>query len=79
MKRTESIGIRVTDEVKAAAIDAALSDHRSVSSLVEKLLIEYLVSDGYLDLKQDGSRRKNLQSAVRTQGEARFLTSADCD
>lgn len=80
MKRTESIGIRVTNKVKAAAIDAAMSDNRSVSSLVEKLLIEYLISDGYLDAKKDLPRRKKSQiSVIRDGGEVRLLSPADSD
>lgn len=48
MARTASIGIRVEPEVKAAAEKAAGDDHRTVASLVEKLLIEHLKAKGYL-------------------------------
>ncbi len=42
MARTAGIGIRVPPEVKEAAERAAADDHRSVASLLEKLLVEYL-------------------------------------
>ena len=43
-----SIGVRMAGEIKAAAAKAAAEDRRSISSLVEKLLVEYLTSEGYL-------------------------------
>ena len=48
MARTANIGIRVEPDLKEAADRAAADDHRSVASLVEKLLIEYLEREGYL-------------------------------
>ena len=42
MARTASIGIRVEPAVKEAAEKAAAADHRTVASLIEKLLIEHL-------------------------------------
>jgi hypothetical protein len=48
MTRTASIGIRVDPTVKAAAEKAAADDHRTVASLIEKLLVEHLVKGGYL-------------------------------
>lgn len=48
MTRTASIGIRVEPDIKAAAEKAAADDHRTVASLIEKLLIEYLRQQGYL-------------------------------
>ena len=48
MKRSATIGVRVDPQVKRAAEDAALDDHRSVASLLEKLLIVYLRKAGYL-------------------------------
>ena len=44
-----AIGVRMAGEIKQAASVAAAADRRSVSSLMEKLLVEYLVSEGYLD------------------------------
>jgi hypothetical protein len=40
--RSAPIGIRVTPSVKKAAEKAAAADHRTVASLIEKLLIEHL-------------------------------------
>ncbi len=40
--------MRVDPKVKAATRRAADDDHRSMASLVEKLLVEYLVAAGYL-------------------------------
>jgi hypothetical protein len=48
MARTANIGIRVEPDLKDAADRAAADDHRSVASLVEKLLTEYLEREGYL-------------------------------
>ena len=44
-----AIGVRMAGEIKQAAAKAAAADRRSVSSLMEKLLVEYLVSEGYLN------------------------------
>ena len=48
MAKTSAISVRVPDDVKAAAEKAATADSRSVASLVEKLLTEYLRKAGYL-------------------------------
>ena len=48
MARTGSIGIRVEPIVKKAAEKAAADDRRTLASLVEKVLVEYLVKEGYL-------------------------------
>jgi hypothetical protein len=46
--KTPSLGIRVRPETKAALEKAATDDFRSVSSLVEKILVEWLRKKGYL-------------------------------
>jgi hypothetical protein len=46
--RSAPIGIRVTPATKAAAEKAAAADHRTLASLIEKLLLEYLIEKGYL-------------------------------
>ncbi len=51
MKRSATIGVRVDPAVKQAAENAAQDDHRSVSSLLEKLLIIHLRESGYLNRK----------------------------
>ncbi|WP_177215017.1 hypothetical protein [Tranquillimonas alkanivorans] len=48
MAKTSAISVRVTDEVKAAAEKAAKEDARSVASLVEKVLSDWLRERGYL-------------------------------
>lgn len=40
--------VRIQPTVKAAAEKAAVDDRRSLSSLVEKLLTDYLRKKGYL-------------------------------
>jgi hypothetical protein len=42
------IGVRLTAETKKAAEKAAKDDFRTVSGLVEKLLVEYLREKSYL-------------------------------
>ncbi len=49
MTRTAAIGIRVEPRIKEAAEKAAKDDRRAVASLVEKLLVEHLEANGYLD------------------------------
>lgn len=48
MPKTAAIGVRVDPKIKEAAERAAADDHRSVASLLEKLLTEYLTEKGYL-------------------------------
>jgi hypothetical protein len=48
MPRTSAFSVRVTDDVKAAAEKAAAEDHRSIASLVEKIVSEWLRKNGYL-------------------------------
>jgi hypothetical protein len=48
MTKTSAISVRVTDDVKAAAEKAAADDSRSLASLVEKILREFLKKNGYL-------------------------------
>jgi hypothetical protein len=42
------VSFRLPPEIKAAAEKAAADDHRSLSSLVEKVLADYLKKQGYL-------------------------------
>lgn len=42
------IGVRLSVEVKKAAEKAAKEDFRTLSSLVEKLLVEHLRATGHL-------------------------------
>ena len=43
-----TISVRVPERVKKAAEKAADDDHRSVASLVGKVLIDHLKATGYL-------------------------------
>jgi hypothetical protein len=48
MVKTPSLGVRVEPETKAALERAAADDDRTVSSLVERILKEWLREKGYL-------------------------------
>lgn len=48
MAKNSAISVRVPDKVKEAAERAAAEDSRSVASLVEKILADWLKSKGYL-------------------------------
>ncbi len=48
MAKTSAISVRVPDAVKEAAEKAAEADSRSVASLVEKVLTDFLRKAGYL-------------------------------
>lgn len=51
MTKTAAISIRVDPEIKAAVKKAADADRRTVASMVEKVLVEYLANNGYLKKK----------------------------
>lgn len=46
--KTAQVALRMKPDLKAAAEKAAEADHRSLTSLVEKLLTEYLRKKGFL-------------------------------
>ena len=48
MARTVAISVRVEPDLKAAAERAAKDDRRTLASLVEIALIDYLSHKGYL-------------------------------
>lgn len=48
MAKSSPLAFRIEPEVKAALEHAAKADIRSVSSLVEKILTEWLREKGYL-------------------------------
>ena len=48
MARTNPLGVRVRPEIKEALEKAAADDDRSVSSLVERALLEWLTARGYM-------------------------------
>jgi hypothetical protein len=51
-KRPIQVNLRMSVELKEAAEQAAADDHRSLTSLVEKVLTDYCRAKGYLP--QDG-------------------------
>lgn len=46
--KTAQVNLRITPSLKAAADKAAADDQRSLTSLVEKLLTDFLKERGYL-------------------------------
>jgi hypothetical protein len=60
LKETKSkqFALRMRPAVYEAAERAAADDRRSVASLIELLLEDYLMSNGYLPGKQEGKRRR---------------------
>ncbi len=51
---TDRRNLRLEPELKEAAERAAADDHRSLTSLIEKLLSEYLRGRGYLPKPEAG-------------------------
>ncbi len=49
MVKLSALSFRIGEEVKAALEKAAADDDRSVSSLVERILKEWLREKGYLE------------------------------
>jgi hypothetical protein len=46
--KTATLNLRISPQLKAVAEKAAADDHRSLTSLIEKLLSEWLRERGYL-------------------------------
>lgn len=51
MARTNPLGVRVEPEIKEALEKAAKADDRSVSSIVERILKQWLIDKGFLAKK----------------------------
>jgi len=66
-KKTATINIRISPELKEAAEQAAAKDRRSLTSLIEKLLDDHLREIGQ-PIGKPGSKRK-----LRRPNEARLL------
>jgi hypothetical protein len=47
-RKTATLNLRIDPRIKAAADKAAADDQRSLTSLIEKLLTDYLRKKGYL-------------------------------
>ena len=52
MEKDAKLGIRLPSAVKLALIAAADNDRRSMNSMVEKIMADWLTANGYL--KGDG-------------------------
>jgi hypothetical protein len=48
MAKTAAIGIRVEPAIKEAVERAAAADRRTVASLMEKVLVDWLEANGHL-------------------------------
>lgn len=55
--KTAQVNLRIEPALKEAAERAAVDDHRSLTSLVEKLLSQYLREQGYLGDREEPKRR----------------------
>jgi hypothetical protein len=73
--RTANVMVRMKPSMKAAAEKAAQDDTRSLSSLVEKLLIEHLKAKGYFAAPQlnDGGR------AARSKSDAKQMAHVEIE
>ena len=58
--KTAQVNLRIDPELKKAAERAAADDQRSLTSLVEKLLVDHLKASGHLP-KQPGGERKGIR------------------
>jgi hypothetical protein len=56
--KSKQFALRMRPAIYEAAERAAMDDHRSLASLIEMLLEDYLMSNGYLPGKQEGRRRR---------------------
>lgn len=48
LRRSANLNLRIHPALKGAAERAAADDHRTLTSLIEKLLSDYLKARGYL-------------------------------
>ena len=55
VKDSLPVSFRLSHDTKEAAQKAAADDHRSLSSLIEKVLVDYLRAQGYLRQKKKGA------------------------
>lgn len=72
MPKTNPLGFRVEPEVKKALEEGARADRRSVSSLVEKILVEWLEAHRFLP----ASDAVASPGGVRLKKRAKELTGA---
>lgn len=48
MAKTDQLGVRLPPDIKAAIAQAAANERRTMSSLIEKVMADWLVANGYL-------------------------------
>ena len=56
-KKTSQINLRISPTLKEAADRAAAADQRSLTSLIEKLLTDYLREQKMLELPNDTGKQ----------------------
>lgn len=68
MAKTTPLGVRISEEAKAALAKAAKDDMRSMASLIEKILVEWLREKGYAQEapKTPPTRRRKSEDASKT-------------
>jgi hypothetical protein len=66
MQKTESISLRVTEEVKKAVERAARCQQLTTAGLVERILIEGLTQGGYLHPTKSAPRAAGTQTGEST-------------
>jgi hypothetical protein len=66
MVRNHALGFRALPDMKAALHKAATEDSRSLSSLIEKVLGEWLIVHGYLPRKPSDSPAKGKRARLRS-------------
>jgi hypothetical protein len=69
--KTAQVNLRIEPALKQAAEKAAAADRRSLTSLIEKLLSDYLKKAGYSNMKtrEPGSRAKRAAKAADMAGQ----------
>jgi hypothetical protein len=55
--KTTQVNLRISAELKEAAERAAEADQRSLTSLIEKLLVDHLKTTGQFDQRASKKRR----------------------
>lgn len=57
MNKSAALGFRINERMKAMLVKAAQDDSRSVSSMVDKIIAEWLRENGYMKpIKKPGSK-----------------------
>jgi hypothetical protein len=56
-RKTHQLNLRITPELKAMADQAAADDQRTLTSLIEKLLMDHLKECGYVGGKPAGKSK----------------------